>query len=255
MAKKISASVGKNGKNKPEDVQVVQELLNDFTKMCGFKKLDVDGQVGPKTISAIAEFQKSAVGMSKPDSRVDPGGPSFTTLSKGPKKAEAEAKKAEEAEKEKKEKEEAKKAKSEEKEKEDSKPQVKGDTRGIDKKILGLLEAVSAHYGKTIVVECGKQDASNTDGDLLWQDWLSKLDRGKRHPALKKDNQLREELDHLYNDVKKDDFIKLLSKKSGADSKAASVTLRDTPSTSSEIPIRRCWLPCPPSSGTRTRET
>ena len=85
-----------------------------------------------------------------------------------------------------------------------------------------MLEAVSAHYGKTIVVECGKQDASNTDGDLLWQDWLSKLDRGKRHPALKKDNQLREELDHLYNDVKKDDFIKLLSKKSGADSKAAS---------------------------------
>lgn len=223
MAKKISASVGKGGKNKPEDVQIVQELLNDFTKMCGFKKLDVDGQVGSKTISAIAEFQKTAVGMSKPDSRVDPSGPSFSTLTKGPKKAEAEIKKAEVAEKEKKEKEEAKKAKAnEEKQKEDSKPQVKGETRGVDKKILAVLEAVSAHYGKTIVVECGKQEAASTDGDSLWQDWLSKLDRGRSHPVLKGNNRLRKELDDLYNDVQKDQFVKLLAKKVGANSKAVS---------------------------------
>jgi hypothetical protein len=222
MAKKISASVGKNGKNKPEDVQIVQELLNDFTKMCGFKKLDVDGQVGPKTISAIAEFQKSAVGMAKPDSRVDPGGPSFTTLSKGPKKAEAEARKAEEAEKEKKEKEEAKKAKAEEeKQKEDSKPQVKGDTRGVDKKILGVLEAVSAHYGKTIVVECGVQEDSPLDGDALWRDWEARLDRGNSHPALKNNNQLRSKLDNLYNSQKHDKFCQLCSKKGGSDSKAS----------------------------------
>jgi len=45
MAKKISGSVGKGGKNRPEDVQLVQELLNGFTKMAGFKKLDEDGLV------------------------------------------------------------------------------------------------------------------------------------------------------------------------------------------------------------------
>jgi hypothetical protein len=223
MAKKISASVGKGGKNKPEDVEIVQELLNDFTKMCGFKKLDVDGQVGSKTISAIAEFQKSAVGMSKPDSRVDPSGPSFSTLTKGPKKAEAEAKKAEEAEKEKKEKEDAKKAKAAgEKEKADSKPQVKGATRGVDKKILAVLEAVSAHYGKTIVIECGKQEIAELNGAALWSDWQSELDRGNGHPLLRNNNQLRSKLDNLYNNQKQDEFIKLCSKKGGSDSKAAS---------------------------------
>jgi hypothetical protein len=221
MAKKISASVGKSGKNKPEDVQIVQELLNDFTKMCGFKKLDVDGQIGSKTLSAIAEFQKTAVGMSKPDSRVDPGGPSFTTLTKGPKKAEAEAKKAEEAEKEKKEKEEAKKAKpSEEKEKEESKPQVKGETRGVDKKILAVLEAVSAHYGKTIVVECGKKEAANVDAKDLWKKWLSELDRGRKFAVLSQNNKLRKDLDELYNDGQEDKFIKLCHEKTSADSKA-----------------------------------
>jgi hypothetical protein len=223
MAKKISASVGKGGKNKPEDVQIVQELLNDFTKMCGFKKLDIDGQVGSKTYSAIAEFQKTAVGMARPDSRVDPGGPSFTTLTKGPRKAEAEAKKAEVAEKEKKEKEEAKKAKAaQEKEKADSKPQVKGNTRGVDKKILAVLEAVSAHYGKSIVVVCGKQEASPLNGEALWREWQTGLDRGNGHATLRTNNQLRAKLDSLYNSQKQDEFIKLCTKKGGADSKATS---------------------------------
>ena len=81
MAKKISGSVGKGGKNNSEDTRIVQELLNAFSKKCGFKKLDTDGLVGPKTISAIATFQRKAVGMSRADSQVDPGGKSFSTLS------------------------------------------------------------------------------------------------------------------------------------------------------------------------------
>jgi hypothetical protein len=223
MAQKISSSVGKGGKNKPEDVQIVQELLNDFTKMCGFKKLDVDGQIGSKTISAIAEFQKTAVGMSKPDSRIDPNGPSFSTLTKGPKKAEAEVKKAEEAEKEKKEKAEAKKAKAEEdKQKEDSKPQVKGETRGVDKKILAVLEAVSAHYGKTIVIECGKKEVGNLDPTKLWQKWLSELDRGRKFDAINRNNKLRKELDELYNDGQEEKFVKLYHEKAHANSKTES---------------------------------
>jgi hypothetical protein len=223
MAKKISASVGKGGKNKPEDVQIVQELLNDFTKMCGFKKLDVDGQIGSKTISAIAEFQKTAVGMSKPDSRVDPSGPSFSTLTKGPKKAEAEAKKAEEIEREKQEKEEAKKAQAEvDKQKEDSKPQVKGETRGVDKKILAVLEAVSAHYGKAITIECGKKEVIDMDPSKLWQKWLSELDRGRKCDAVSKNNKLRKELDDLYNDGQEERFTKLCRDKVQTNSKAES---------------------------------
>lgn len=218
MAKKISSSVGKGGKNKPEDIKIVQELLNDFTKMCGFKKLDEDGLIGPKTLSAIAEFQKTAVGMSKPDSRIDTNGDSFATLSKGPKKAEAEIKKAETAEAKEKEAAEAKKAKAEkETEVEDKgKAQVRGETRGIDKKILAVLEAVSAYYGKPIHIECGKQDASSSfDGDKLWQDWETKLKRGAKVPDLQRDTSLCAELDGLYNAVKKDEFCKLMAKKSG----------------------------------------
>ena len=224
MAKKISGSVGKGGKNKPEDTEIVQELLNGFSKKCGFKKLDVDGLVGSKTNSAIQAFQKSVVGMGRPDSRVDPGGNSFSMLVKGPKKAEAEAKKEEKAAAKK----EAKKEKEKEakKEKEGSgassggsggngQPQVKGDIRGVDKKILGVLEAVSAHYGKPIVVKTGKQKpASTAGGEQLWQDWLSGLDRGRRDPNLKRNKRLREQLDELYNAVKKDEFMALFAKNS-----------------------------------------
>jgi hypothetical protein len=228
MAKKITTSVGKNGKNKQEDVKIVQELLNDFTKMCDFKKLDVDGLIGPKTISAIEAFQKTAVGMSKPDSRIDPTGESFTTLSKGPKRAESELKKAEQAEKEKQEKEEAKKAKKEEgSASKESKPQVKGETNSIDKKILGLLEAVSAHFGKPIYVEAAQQQSS-LDGHSLWQDWTGKFDHGKKIPSLNQDRKLREELDLLYNSKDQDEFCKLVDKnlKGGSSANGNTVNIK-----------------------------
>lgn len=216
MAKRISSSVGKSGKNKPEDTQIVQELLNDFAKTCGFKKLDVDGLIGPKTLAAVAAFQKKAVGMARPDSRIDPGGKSFEVLAKGAKKAEAEAKKAERAQKS---DEQAKKggaAKGDETQSQgstESKPQVKGDVRGVDKKILGVLEAVSAHYGKPIVVEAGKQVASG-GAEYLWHEWLDSLDRGEKDPNLKKDTKLRQQLDELYNQVKKREFMSLVAKNS-----------------------------------------
>ena len=95
MATKLSASVGKGGKNKPEDTKVVQELLNDFTKKGGFKRLDVDGLIGPKTIGAIKSFQQNVVGMKRGDGRVDPGGETMAALVKGPKTLEADGKKEE----------------------------------------------------------------------------------------------------------------------------------------------------------------
>ena len=228
MAKKISASVGKGGKNKPADVIAVQEMLNGFAKKSGFKKLDVDGLIGPKTNAAIAAFQKNSVGMARPDSRVDPSGNSMKTLSMGPKKAEAEAKKAEKAGAES----GAKKngAKGDEKGKQaegtgKGKPQVKGDTRGVDKRLLGVLEAVSAHYGKPIVVETGKQssDGGSSDANQLWQDWVGKVNRGMGHATLRKKGKLRKDLDDLYQHTKFDKFKKLVDqnlKKGGKKSSA-----------------------------------
>lgn len=64
----ISASVGRGGKNKPDDVTAVQNALNAKVK-AGLK---VDGKCGPKTIGAIEGFQKT-LGMTRPDGRIDPG--------------------------------------------------------------------------------------------------------------------------------------------------------------------------------------
>ena len=94
MAKKISASVGKGGKNKPEDIKVIQELLNPFAGQVGFAKMKVDGAPNPKLDKAIGAFQLNVCGF-KPDSRVDPGKRTMQKLVAGPGKAKAEQKKDE----------------------------------------------------------------------------------------------------------------------------------------------------------------
>lgn len=65
---KIGASVGRGGKNKPEDVMAVQAALNERAKA----GLDPDGKLGGKTIQAIKDFQKG-LGMPYPDGLVEPG--------------------------------------------------------------------------------------------------------------------------------------------------------------------------------------
>jgi len=74
----ISGSVGKGGANRPDDVRLVQELLNQSGRSVG-----TDGLIGPKTIAAIEAFQRSVVGMSNPDGRIDPGGKTFQALNQG----------------------------------------------------------------------------------------------------------------------------------------------------------------------------
>jgi peptidoglycan hydrolase-like protein with peptidoglycan-binding domain len=64
----ISGSVGRGGKNKPQDVQAVQAALNTRAKA----GLVVDGKCGPKTIAAIMAFQKT-LGQAKPDGLVEVG--------------------------------------------------------------------------------------------------------------------------------------------------------------------------------------
>lgn len=80
MAKAISGSVGRGGKNRPEDVIVVQYLLNCVPSKQGgpTQELILDGLSGPKTCAAIQGFQSAALGFA--DSRVDPGGQTFTAL-------------------------------------------------------------------------------------------------------------------------------------------------------------------------------
>lgn len=84
MAKvKIRKSVGHKGKNELGDTKAVQKLLNGHTKAGGFKKLGVDGLVGPKTIGSIRGFQKKVMG-SKADGRVDPGHKTIAALNQKP---------------------------------------------------------------------------------------------------------------------------------------------------------------------------
>jgi len=80
MAKKLQASVGKGGRNRPEDVLIVQYLLNCVSSKQGgpTKELVLDGLCGPLTEGAIVRFQSKSLGFA--DGRVDAGGQTFQAL-------------------------------------------------------------------------------------------------------------------------------------------------------------------------------
>jgi hypothetical protein len=65
----ITASVGKNGENKPQDVLLVQEALNKFNA-----KLNPNGQFDAKTLAAIEALERaklgSAEGLIEPNSKL-----------------------------------------------------------------------------------------------------------------------------------------------------------------------------------------
>jgi len=84
----ISKSVGLAGINEAQDVKVVQHLLNraryrllsaEFP-LGDFPLLAEDGIPGIRTIEALRNFQKSVMGSSHPDGRVDPGKRTFQVL-------------------------------------------------------------------------------------------------------------------------------------------------------------------------------
>jgi hypothetical protein len=70
----LTASVGRRGKNRPADVEIVQNLLAD----AGFDPGPIDGECGKKTIAAILEFQKRY--LAAPDGRIDVDGRSWNEL-------------------------------------------------------------------------------------------------------------------------------------------------------------------------------
>lgn len=83
MARTISNSVGRmGGKNAPQDVVTVQQLLNQVPVGEGgpVPGLDVDGLCGTKTTTAIQKFQLKHFGWSGADGRVDPNGPTLAKL-------------------------------------------------------------------------------------------------------------------------------------------------------------------------------
>ncbi len=80
MPKQLSGPVGIGGRNAPNDVAVVQYLLDCVPASRGgpAPELVIDGMCGPKTSVAIRNFQR-ANGCPQ-DGRVDPSGPTFRTL-------------------------------------------------------------------------------------------------------------------------------------------------------------------------------
>jgi len=80
----IQASVGREGVNRPGDVEAVQSLLNKFAKKLDVKALKVDGVAGPRTRTTIETFQRRIVGLKYPDGRVDPNGKTLKSLNNPP---------------------------------------------------------------------------------------------------------------------------------------------------------------------------
>ena len=79
---KIGASVGAGGVNRPDDVKIVQTLLNlNIARLAPLPPIEANGQCGPSTVEAITEFQRKVLGTTQPDGRVDPDGGTLARLS------------------------------------------------------------------------------------------------------------------------------------------------------------------------------
>lgn len=78
----IRGTVGLKGDNIREDVLLIQQLLNRHD-LSPLRRIGEDGQIGSPTLDAIRHFQIRYVGMSAPDSRVDPDGRTWRRLNAG----------------------------------------------------------------------------------------------------------------------------------------------------------------------------
>lgn len=77
--KTIGASVGRKGVNHPDDVILVQHLLNSNLPVPSIP-LSENGIIDGSTISAIENYENRILGSKSPDGRVDPGGRTFLSL-------------------------------------------------------------------------------------------------------------------------------------------------------------------------------
>lgn len=79
---KISASVGKGGKNFAKDVNVIQALYNAYARANKKSTFSVDGKYTKELGTAIGSFQKDVLNSSSPDSRIDTSGKTFKRMKK-----------------------------------------------------------------------------------------------------------------------------------------------------------------------------
>jgi hypothetical protein len=75
----ITSSVGEGQPNTPNDVKIVQSLLNRH-RPAALGRLPENGRCGPLTIAAILDFQTRVVRLRSPDGAVSPHGPTFKAL-------------------------------------------------------------------------------------------------------------------------------------------------------------------------------
>jgi len=171
----ISGNVGTGDKpkNAPADVKRVKQLLNAHAKTINLSPLlDPNStDVGPRTIDAIKQFQKIVVGNPQPTGRVKPDGPTIKALLKTPPTNGATA---------------------------PGGGKVTGKTAGVIPGLIKYLEAVSAHYGKEIVVTSGKRSPEH-QAEVMWKNWPKHLKRGKIYQYLVANPKVREALDGYYN--------------------------------------------------------
>ena len=190
---KIKKSVGKSGKNVPEDTKKIQIALNIFAAQAKFSKLATDSDCGPKTIAAITAFQKNVMAV-KADGRVDPGRATIEALNQKPGA----------------------------KPKEDTgggggggggqkKPRKLTKksgvvTSGVNKRLLYLVQEVSTHFEKDVLLTDGFRTPERM-ATTLWNNWVS-LDRGKIYGVFKRDETLRKKFDGYFNNKDRATFIK-----------------------------------------------
>ncbi|EKE77437.1 N-acetylmuramidase domain-containing protein [Gallaecimonas xiamenensis] len=82
MTKSIIAAVGRGGTNRRDDVLTVQTLLNRQKTPTFSVQLKEDGMMGPKTLAAIEQFQRTVVHLPRPDGRVDRNGKTLAALNR-----------------------------------------------------------------------------------------------------------------------------------------------------------------------------
>jgi hypothetical protein len=78
---RLSDSVGRGGRNLPNDVSLVQQLINVHLPI-PLRPIDVNGNCGDLTIDAIEEIQRRDLHMNAPDGKVDPHGATLRFLAR-----------------------------------------------------------------------------------------------------------------------------------------------------------------------------
>ncbi len=80
---RIHASVGRGGRNLPNDVTTIQNLLNNHIRaLTPLRALIVNGRCTPDTESMIEAFQSRILGHLSPDARIDPNGGTLAALNR-----------------------------------------------------------------------------------------------------------------------------------------------------------------------------